>query len=116
VHIRFHHHCDEFDVVDSTLDFEAVDDKYCIWPLYRGDWKATLRGGEGEIIAPDGGALTKVMVESDADGVEGLEGGSEEKMVGSFSGLTIGTEYTLEVEEDPEILAERKEEEALRNL
>ena len=32
-----------------------------------------------------------------------LEGGSEEKMVGSFSGLTIGTEYTLEVEEDPEI-------------
>ena len=116
VHVRFHHHLDEFEVVDGTLDFEAVDASYCIWPLYRGDWKATLRGGEGAIIAPDGGALAKVPVESDADGVEGLEGGRETKMVGRFSGLTVGAEYTLEVEEDPEVLAEREEEEAMRNI
>ena len=61
-------------------------------------------------------ALAKVPVESDADGVEGLEGGSETKMVGSFSGLTMGGEYTLEVEEDPQVLAEREEEEAMRHI
>ena len=116
VRVRFHHHLDEFDVVDGVLDFEAVDDKYCIWPLFRGEWNAALRGGEGEVIAPDGGALTKVAVESDADGVEGLEGGKESRMVGTFSGVAAGGEYTLEVHEDPEVVAEREEEEAMRHI
>ena len=98
------------------LDFEAVDDKYCIWPLFRGEWNAALRGGKGEVIAPDGGALTKVPVESDADGVEGLEGGKESRMVGTFSGVAAGGEYTLEVHEDPEVVAEREEEEAMRHI
>ena len=73
---------------------QEVDEQYCISFVFKGDWKAKLRG-QGQIIAPDGGSLTKVTVESDDINEDG-----EEKVVGTFSGLTIGGDYTLEVKED----------------
>ena len=73
---------------------QEVDEKYCISYVFKGDWKAKLRG-HGQIISPDGGSLTKVTVESDDINEDG-----EEKVVGTFSGLTIDGDYTLEVEED----------------
>jgi hypothetical protein len=76
------------------MHVQEVDEKYCISYVFKGDWKAKLRG-HGQIIPPDGGSLTKVTVESDDINEDG-----EEKVVGTFSGLTIGGDYTLEVEED----------------
>ena len=109
VGVRFNHSHEKFDVVDGKLDFEAVDEKYCLSFVFRGDWMAKLRGDEGETIAPDGGALTRVTVGSDGVSEAGDE---KQNVVGSFSGLTIGSDYTLEVEEDPEALAAREEEAA----
>lgn len=34
----------EFDIVDGKLDFEEVDEKYCISFVFKGDWKAKLEG------------------------------------------------------------------------
>ena len=76
------------------MHVQEVDEQYCISFVFKGDWKAKLRG-QGQIIAPDGGSLTKVTVESDDINEDG-----EEKVVGTFSGLTIGGDYTLEVKED----------------
>lgn len=73
---------------------QEVDEQYCISYVFKGDWKAKLRG-QGQIISPDGGSLTKVTVKSDDINEDG-----EEKVVGTFSGLTIGGDYTLEVKED----------------
>lgn len=100
--MRYNHYNEEFDVVDGKLDFEEVDEKYCISFVFKGNWKARLRGGEGETIEPDGGGLTKTTVESDDINEDG-----EEKVVGVFSGLSIGGAYTLEVDEDPELGAPR---------
>ena len=94
VRVRYNHYKEEFDVVDGVLDFEEVDEQYCISYVFKGDWKAKLIG-QGQIIAPDGGSLTKVTVESDDINEDG-----EEKVVGTFSGLTIGGDYTLQVKED----------------
>ena len=51
---------------------QEVDEQYCISYVFKGDWKAKLRG-QGQIISPDGGSLTKVTVKSDDINEDGEE-------------------------------------------
>tara|TARA_B110001452_G_scaffold234303_1_gene212525 strand:+ start:791 stop:1216 length:426 start_codon:yes stop_codon:yes gene_type:complete len=66
--------------------------------VFKGNWKARLEGKEGVVIQADGDGLTKVTVESDDINEDG-----DEKWIGSFSGLAIDGDYTIKVDEDPEL-------------
>ena len=47
---------------DGKLDFEEVDEKYCISFVFKGDWKARIKLKDGTLVEPDGGAAADATV------------------------------------------------------
>ena len=102
VTVRFSHYCDSFALSTAcALDFGLIDAKYCLSHVFKGRFncrlKLQVRGSDGAILAakdilPDGGRLTVT---------EGAAEGQPRTVTGQFSGLEVGKEYLLTVDEDP---------------
>jgi len=88
--VRYNHYNEEFDLVDGKLDFEEVDEKYCISFVFKGNWTIKLQGPGNSELLPDGGALQKTV---DDEG--------DPKVIGTFSGLVADAQYVIAVDEDP---------------
>ena len=108
VRVKYNHYDKEFTVTDGVLCFEDVDDQYAFSFVFKGDFTCKLESSTGAIIELDGGALRREM-RKDPDGFDPEE--EEEKVVGTFSGLSLadadGTQacYVISVDEDPVLAA-----------
>ena len=90
--LRYNHYKDHYGIVDGRLEFRSVDDKWAFSYAFKGNFSVRLQPiGGGESVLPDGGKLSLV----DAEG--------ERAACGTFSGLLLGTVYTVIVEEDPQL-------------
>ena len=90
--LRYNHYKDQYGLVDGRLEFRPVDDKWAFSYAFKGNFSVRLQPiGGGEAVLPDGGKLSLV----DAEG--------ERAACGTFSGLLLGTVYTVIVEEDPQL-------------
>lgn len=90
--LRYNHYKDHYELVDGRLEFRPVDDKWAFSYAFKGNFSVRLQPiGGGEAVLPDGGKLSLV----DAEG--------ERAACGTFSGLLLGTVYTVIVEEDPQL-------------
>lgn len=74
--VRYNHYNQDFPLLDHKLKWDVVDEEYCISFVFKGNFTT-------KVVAPDGTELRQVN--------------------GEFSDLEHDSQYTLVVEEDPEL-------------
>ncbi|KAK3288826.1 hypothetical protein CYMTET_3706 [Cymbomonas tetramitiformis] len=74
--VKYNHYNQEFKVIDGNLKWEDIDEEYCISFAFQGNFGKKLLSADGDEM---------------------------EQLAGIFKGLAIDEQYTLAVQEDPEL-------------
>ena len=90
VHVRYRQQSRPFRLVGGRIELRQIDEQFRISAACKGAWTCQLQAPSGHLIQLDGGKLR-------FDG-----SGAERVALGTFSiPDRAGTQYTLEVDEDP---------------